>query len=278
MVVGVEIRVCFTACHFISLPSLNMGNTLSIREKEEVRSLINRRFEKRIEAIKDKYAESFKKIEASAYRAVIRALGFQKSYEKLQRLEKSIEQLSSDVSEIESTAAKKKAAVEERLEEQDAAIQKEIQALKRKEDQLHSRASARLRRIEKDIEPSAQELGAKISLLKFKRDNIYRSMAASITGQSEEEVDNHFHHAERQFSDGIQRHVSLEMSKRMSKHPQGRRLLELEEEQTNLLDTVWLATSSKQIKSLWEKTTKVLGGKETRLQKEALAIEPVEDE
>ena len=39
----------------------------------------------------------------------------------------------------------------------------------------------------------------------------------------------------------------------------------------------WLATSPKQIKDLWKKVDDMLGGEQTELQREALAIEPVEE-
>lgn len=55
----------------------------------------------------------------------------------------------------------------------------------------------------------------------------------------------------------------------------GREVLNLSLEKENLLDTVWLATSPKQIKDLWEKIDELLGGPQTKLQREALAIEPV---
>ena len=57
----------------------------------------------------------------------------------------------------------------------------------------------------------------------------------------------------------------------------GQRVLRLKEEKDNLLDTVWLATSSKQIKELWEQVSELLGDENTPLQQDALMIDPVED-
>ena len=58
----------------------------------------------------------------------------------------------------------------------------------------------------------------------------------------------------------------------------GKQVLALREEKDNLLDTVWLATSSSQIKELWEQVNSLLEVKPTALEKKALAISPAQDE
>lgn len=55
----------------------------------------------------------------------------------------------------------------------------------------------------------------------------------------------------------------------------GRNLLKLEREKEELLDTVWLSTSSKQIKQLWAEVAELLSIEQTDLQKKAAEIEPV---
>ena len=58
----------------------------------------------------------------------------------------------------------------------------------------------------------------------------------------------------------------------------GKQILSLRAEKENLLDTVWLATSSSQIKELWEQVNTLLGVVPTELEKKALAISPLQDE
>ena len=58
----------------------------------------------------------------------------------------------------------------------------------------------------------------------------------------------------------------------------GRQVLVLRVEKDNLLDTVWLATSSSQIKELWEQVNVLLEVKPTALEEKALQIAPVEEE
>ena len=58
----------------------------------------------------------------------------------------------------------------------------------------------------------------------------------------------------------------------------GKQVVALREEKENLLDTVWLATCTKQIKELWEQVNALLELKPTALEEKALKIEPVQDE
>jgi hypothetical protein len=57
----------------------------------------------------------------------------------------------------------------------------------------------------------------------------------------------------------------------------GKQILALREEKDNLLDTVWLATSSSQIKELWEQVNALLGVTPTALEEKALKITPAQE-
>ncbi len=57
--------------------------------------------------------------------------------------------------------------------------------------------------------------------------------------------------------------------------PLGQQISALESEQENLLDTVWLATSPIQIKELWGKMSEMLGQTPSKLQQDALALQPM---
>ena len=58
----------------------------------------------------------------------------------------------------------------------------------------------------------------------------------------------------------------------LAQDPLGQKILTLKDEQEELLDTVWLATSSAQIKELWSRVSKLLDQPPTGLQQEALDI------
>jgi hypothetical protein len=57
----------------------------------------------------------------------------------------------------------------------------------------------------------------------------------------------------------------------------GKQVLALRDEKDNLLDTVWLATSTSQIKELWEHANALLGVTPTGLEERALKIPPVQE-
>lgn len=59
--------------------------------------------------------------------------------------------------------------------------------------------------------------------------------------------------------------------------PLGQKVLALELEKEELLDTIWLATSSSQIKELWSRVAEMLQQEPTALQVAAIALPPVED-
>lgn len=59
--------------------------------------------------------------------------------------------------------------------------------------------------------------------------------------------------------------------------PLGQKILGLQLEQEDLLDTVWLATSPVQIKQLWSRVGEILNQQPTALQQHALALEPIPD-
>jgi len=61
----------------------------------------------------------------------------------------------------------------------------------------------------------------------------------------------------------------------LAEHELGRQVLQLRSEKDNLLDVVWLATSSVQVRQLWSRVGELLGEKPTDLEREALAIKPV---
>ena len=61
----------------------------------------------------------------------------------------------------------------------------------------------------------------------------------------------------------------------LAKSPLGQKILHLQREKDELLDTVWLATSSSQIKELWASFAELLSWEPPELQKHAISIPPV---
>ena len=65
---------------------------------------------------------------------------------------------------------------------------------------------------------------------------------------------------------------------RLGDSESGQKILRLMREKEELLDTIWLATSPVQIRSLWSDFTELVAVEPTRLQKQAIAYAPTESE
>ena len=77
-------------------------------------------------------------------------------------------------------------------------------------------------------------------------------------------------------AEAVARRQEAHQEQLLADDPVGREVARLEGEKDGLTDTVWLAVSPAQIKQLWSKVGELLGDDPTRLQREALSIEPVE--
>lgn len=64
----------------------------------------------------------------------------------------------------------------------------------------------------------------------------------------------------------------------LEKNVAGQKILRLMREKEELLDTIWLATSPVQIRSLWKDFTKLVAAEPTELQKQAMTYTPADNE
>jgi hypothetical protein len=77
-------------------------------------------------------------------------------------------------------------------------------------------------------------------------------------------------------AEAITRRQAAHSEQLLADDPVWQQITRLEAEREGLLDTIWLATSPSQIRALWSKVTELLGDEPTPLEREALAIEPVQ--
>ena len=87
----------------------------------------------------------------------------------------------------------------------------------------------------------------------------------------------HTYRYDHEVDNAVNRRQAVHEDELLAESEIGQRILKLREEKDNLLDTVWLATSPKQIKELWSKVADLLGDDQTQLQRDALAIVPTEE-
>ncbi len=108
-----------------------------------------------------------------------------------------------------------------------------------------------------------------------------RAMLASLRGLPIDEVPDNFgvrYGAELplpvEAAEAIARRQAAHQEALLADDPVGSEVARLGAEKEGLLDTIWLATSPGQIRTLWSKVAELLGDEPTRLEREALAIEP----
>jgi hypothetical protein len=104
-----------------------------------------------------------------------------------------------------------------------------------------------------------------------------RAMLAKVRGIPAADLEDRYygssdaHEAEL----AVNRRAAVHEDDLLAENDIGREVLRLRAEKDNLLDTVWLATSSAQIRTLWTKVSTLLGDEPTVLEREALGIEAV---
>ena len=83
---------------------------------------------------------------------------------------------------------------------------------------------------------------------------------------------------EHAFIQNVIHHAAAAVEKEILQESEfGRKILRLEREREELTDTIWLATSTVQIRSLWKDFSAMLTEEPTELQKQALTYEPLDD-
>jgi len=78
--------------------------------------------------------------------------------------------------------------------------------------------------------------------------------------------------------EAIARRQAAHQEQLLADDPVGREVARLGAEKDNLLDTVWLACSPGQIRTLWSKVAELLGDEPTPLEREALSIAPAKED
>ena len=102
------------------------------------------------------------------------------------------------------------------------------------------------------------------------------AMLAQVRGVVPADLDDcHYgYNEQREVANVVSRRAAVHEDELLAQDETGREVLRLQQEKENLLDTVWIATSSAQIKQLWCQVNELLGDKPTHLERTALAIEP----
>lgn len=114
-------------------------------------------------------------------------------------------------------------------------------------------------------------------LLADQKRHIERAMLAIVRGVPIDAIDRHVPYGhEGEIFKATERRQKVHEAELLAESDLGRRILQLRLEKEHLLDTVWLATSPVDVKTLWSKVNELLGDDSTPLQRAALAIPPAQ--
>ena len=164
-------------------------------------------------------------------------------------------------------------------------LDKKIETIWAEEPNLKERIEREAKRRAEDslglsaIEAELDDIEKRNEELEKQERRLRLQALATVQGKEVDDV------TDRNYWNGHDSEVTLAVERRkavieeqlLAEDERGRRILQLRAEKDNLLDTVWLATSPAQIKELWSKVVTLLGDEQTQLQREALAIAPVEE-
>ncbi len=121
------------------------------------------------------------------------------------------------------------------------------------------------------------EIERQQEVLQRRERRLRKAMLAKVRGVPPEELDDHpLYRHDSEVDGAIRKRKAVHENELLAESELGQRVLHLRQEGEELLDVVWLATSSKQIKQLWAKVAELLGAQQSQLHRDALAIDPVE--
>lgn len=110
------------------------------------------------------------------------------------------------------------------------------------------------------------------------RQQLNRAIVAQATGLRVEDLPNAYYAPLSEVDRALRQRARVHEHELMGRDELGKQILALHREKEELLDTVWLATSGKQIRELWSSVTELLQESPTLLQSKALSIEEEADQ
>lgn len=121
------------------------------------------------------------------------------------------------------------------------------------------------------------EIEKNIEQLNLENERLKNESLAAVGGPTEDGGSVYPWRPQAQFESGLKTMTETQERLIMSGDELGREVLKLRSEQEQLLDTIWLATSTKQIRELWQSVSELLAEQPTKLQAAALTLEPIKE-
>lgn len=129
-----------------------------------------------------------------------------------------------------------------------------------------------------EMQADLDEIERQEKLQESRKSEIGRRMLAVVRRVPPEDIRDYYpYEHDKEIRIAVNRREAVFADRFLAASPIGQRILALRREKDQLLDTVWLATSSASIKTLWEKVGQLLGDEMTPLERDALSI-PVDSQ
>ena len=164
-------------------------------------------------------------------------------------------------------------------------IDKRIEAITAEDPNFFERIErdARQRALESldlaEYQKELDEIKQQTKTLEEREKQLHKKMLAKVRGIGADDLDNYYSYRhDSEVDNAVKRRKVVHKDELLAESQLGQQVLHLRQERDELQDVVWLATSPKQVKALWEKVAELLGDEQTQLQKDALAIEPITNE
>lgn len=128
-----------------------------------------------------------------------------------------------------------------------------------------------------ELQRQLDEIAESEKRFQKQKEAAHKEMLAIIKGVAVADFPAHNYHysLSHEITAAIQRRQAVHEETLLARDSVGKRILALQREKEELLDTVWLATSSKQIKELWQGVAELLQENPTELQAQALRMDSV---
>ena len=127
-----------------------------------------------------------------------------------------------------------------------------------------------------DLQRERDEIERQQEALKGREERVERQMLARVRGVSIDTIDEaecYGYSYNREVEETIVRRSHIHEDELLAENEFGRQIVKLRDDEASVLDAVWLATSPRQLKTLWEKVSQFLGEEHSRLIADALTIE-----
>ncbi len=129
-----------------------------------------------------------------------------------------------------------------------------------------------------EYQTELDQLEQQKAALEKREKQLGKAMLAKIRGVEPDDLDDYFSYRhDSEVDNAVKRRKAVHEDELLAESELGQQVLRFRREKENVLDTVWLAASTRQIKELWGKVAELLDDDQTQLQKDALAIDPVEE-